>query len=42
MAAYVMTSRYYGLLSLVTIATIVIYIALTVSISNWRIAHRGR
>jgi len=40
MAAYVMTSRYYGPLALVTIATIVLYIALTISISNWRIGHR--
>ncbi len=40
MAAYVMTSRYYGPLALVTIATIVLYIAITISISNWRIAHR--
>ena len=40
MAAYVMTSRYYGPLALVTIATIVLYIIITISISNWRIGHR--
>jgi ATP-binding cassette, subfamily B, heavy metal transporter len=40
MAAYVMTTRYYGPLALVTIATIVLYIAITISISNWRIGHR--
>jgi ATP-binding cassette, subfamily B, heavy metal transporter len=40
MASYVMTARYYGPLSLVVIATIVVYIILTISISNWRIAHR--
>jgi ATP-binding cassette subfamily B protein len=40
MAAYIMTSRYYGLLALVTIITIGLYIVTTVSISNWRIHHR--
>jgi len=40
MASYVMTTRYYGPLSLVVIATIVLYIFITVSISNWRIGHR--
>ena len=40
MAAYVMTSRYYGALALVTIATILLYIVTTISISNWRIGHR--
>ena len=40
MAAYVMTSRYYGALALVTVATIVLYIVTTISISNWRIGHR--
>jgi ATP-binding cassette subfamily B protein len=40
MASFVMTTHYYGLLSAVTVATIVVYIALTIAISNWRIAHR--
>jgi ABC-type transport system involved in Fe-S cluster assembly fused permease/ATPase subunit len=40
MASYIMTSRYVGLLSAVTIVTIVLYIALTIGISNWRIGHR--
>ncbi len=40
MAAYVMTSRYYGALALVTISTIALYIVTTISISNWRIGHR--
>ena len=40
MAAYVMTSHYDWRLSGVTIATIVAYVALTFSISNWRIKHR--
>ncbi|HWF77139.1 MAG TPA: ABC transporter ATP-binding protein/permease [Caulobacteraceae bacterium] len=40
MAAYVMTSRYYGALALVTIVTILLYIVTTISISNWRIGHR--
>ena len=40
MAAYVMTSHYNWPLALVTIATIVIYIVITFSISNWRIQHR--
>ena len=40
MAAYIMTTRYFGLLAVVTIATIVVYLVLTISISNWRIGHR--
>ena len=40
MAAYVMTTRYYGVLAVVTIVTIVLYIITTISISNWRIGHR--
>lgn len=40
MAAWLMTTRYFGLLALVTVVTIVIYIITTISISNWRIAHR--
>jgi ATP-binding cassette subfamily B protein len=40
MAAYVMTSHYDWRLSGVTIATIVLYAAVTFSISNWRIRHR--
>jgi ABC-type transport system involved in Fe-S cluster assembly fused permease/ATPase subunit len=40
MASYIMTSRYFGPLAIVTIVTIVIYLALTISISNWRISHR--
>ncbi|HEX3915734.1 MAG TPA: ABC transporter ATP-binding protein/permease [Caulobacteraceae bacterium] len=40
MAAYIMTSRYYGLLAVATVATIIVYILLTISISNWRLHHR--
>jgi ABC-type transport system involved in Fe-S cluster assembly fused permease/ATPase subunit len=40
MAAFVMTSRYDWRLSGLTIATIVVYIVFTFSISNWRISHR--
>jgi ATP-binding cassette, subfamily B, heavy metal transporter len=40
MASYVMTTHYFGLLAVVTNATIVFYIFTTISISNWRIAHR--
>ncbi len=40
MAAYVLTSRFNWRLAVVAIATIVIYIAFTFSISNWRIKHR--
>jgi len=40
MAAYVLTSRFNWRLAVVAVATIVIYIAFTFSISNWRIRHR--
>jgi ABC-type transport system involved in Fe-S cluster assembly fused permease/ATPase subunit len=40
MASYIMTSHYAGPLALVTVVTIVIYIFTTISISNWRLAHR--
>jgi ATP-binding cassette subfamily B protein len=40
MAAFVMTSRYDWRLSGVTVATILIYVVFTFSISNWRIGHR--
>jgi ABC-type transport system involved in Fe-S cluster assembly fused permease/ATPase subunit len=40
MAAYVLTSRFNWRLAVVAVATIVIYIAFTFSISNWRIKHR--
>ena len=40
MAAAVMTTHYDWRLSGVTIATIVLYIAFTFAISNWRIQHR--
>ena len=39
-ASYVMTTLYYGPLAAATIVTIVLYIATTIAISNWRIAHR--
>jgi ABC-type transport system involved in Fe-S cluster assembly fused permease/ATPase subunit len=39
-AAYVMASRYNALLSAVTVTTMAVYIVVTFSISNWRIAHR--
>jgi ATP-binding cassette subfamily B protein len=39
-ASYVMTMLYYGPLAAVTIVTIGLYIATTIAISNWRIAHR--
>lgn len=39
-ASWVMTALYYGPLALVTIVTIVLYIATTIAISNWRISHR--
>ena len=42
MAAYVLTSRFNWRLALVAIVTIVVYIAFTFSISNWRIKHRRR
>jgi ABC-type transport system involved in Fe-S cluster assembly fused permease/ATPase subunit len=40
MAAFVMTTHYNWVLSGATIATIVIYVVLTFSISNWRIRFR--
>jgi ATP-binding cassette subfamily B protein len=40
MASYIMTSRYFGLLAVVTIATIVLYVVVTIAISNWRLHHR--
>jgi len=40
MAAYVLSSRFNWRLAVVAIATIVIYIAFTFAISNWRIKHR--
>jgi ATP-binding cassette subfamily B protein len=40
MAAYVLTSRFNWRLAVVAVATILIYIAFTFSISNWRIRHR--
>ena len=40
MAAYVLTSRFNWRLAAVAIATIVVYIAFTFAISNWRIQHR--
>ena len=40
MAAYVLTSRFNWRLAAVAVTTIVIYIAFTFSISNWRIHHR--
>ncbi|HEX4197091.1 MAG TPA: ABC transporter ATP-binding protein/permease [Caulobacteraceae bacterium] len=40
MAAFVMTSHYNWLLSVATVATILVYVALTFSISGWRIQFR--
>jgi ATP-binding cassette, subfamily B, heavy metal transporter len=40
MAAYIMTSRYFGLLAVVTVATILIYVVVTIGISNWRLHFR--
>ena len=40
MAAFVLTTRFNWRLAAVAIATIVIYITFTFSISNWRIKHR--
>ncbi len=40
MAAYILTSRYNGALAVVAVITIVLYIALTFAISDWRIGHR--
>jgi ATP-binding cassette, subfamily B, heavy metal transporter len=39
-ASWVMTALYYGPLAAVTVATVVLYIAVTIAISNWRIGHR--
>jgi ABC-type transport system involved in Fe-S cluster assembly fused permease/ATPase subunit len=39
-AAYVMASHYNALLSAVTVTTMAVYVVVTFSISNWRIAHR--
>ena len=40
MAAYILTSRYNGLLAIIAVITIVLYIVFTFAISDWRIAHR--
>jgi ATP-binding cassette subfamily B protein len=40
MASYIMTSRYYGLLAVVIVATILLYVMVTIGISNWRLHHR--
>jgi ATP-binding cassette subfamily B protein len=40
MAAFVLTARFNWRLAAVAIATIVIYIAFTLAISNWRLRHR--
>ena len=40
MAAWILTSRYNGLLAVVAVITILAYIALTFAISDWRIGHR--
>ena len=40
MAAWILTSRYNALLAVVVVGTIVAYIALTFTISDWRIGHR--
>jgi ATP-binding cassette subfamily B protein len=40
MAAYVMTSHYNWILSAATVGTILVYVILTFSISNWRIRFR--
>jgi ABC-type transport system involved in Fe-S cluster assembly fused permease/ATPase subunit len=40
MAAYVLSSRFNWRLAVVAVSTIVIYIAFTIGISNWRIRHR--
>ncbi|MFI4976090.1 MAG: ABCB family ABC transporter ATP-binding protein/permease [Caulobacterales bacterium] len=40
MAAYVLTSRFNWRLAAVAVATIVIYITFTFSITNWRLSHR--
>ncbi|HEX4179539.1 MAG TPA: ABC transporter ATP-binding protein/permease [Caulobacteraceae bacterium] len=40
MAAFVFTTRFNWRLAVIAVATIVIYVSLTFSISNWRIGHR--
>ncbi len=40
MAAYILTSRFNWRLASVAVATIVVYIGFTFTISNWRIRHR--
>ncbi|MDR3512473.1 MAG: ABC transporter ATP-binding protein/permease [Caulobacteraceae bacterium] len=40
MASYVLTSHYNWRLAAVAVATIVVYVAFTFGISNWRIQHR--
>ena len=40
MAAYILTSRFNWRLASVAVATILVYIVFTFSISNWRIKHR--
>jgi len=40
MAAYILTSRYNGLLAVIAVITILLYIVFTFAISDWRIAHR--
>jgi ATP-binding cassette subfamily B protein len=40
MAAYVLTRHFSGWLAWVAIATVVLYVAFTFAITNWRIAHR--
>jgi ABC-type transport system involved in Fe-S cluster assembly fused permease/ATPase subunit len=42
MAAYVLSTRFNWRLAVVAISTIVIYIAFTIGISNWRIGHRRK
>jgi ATP-binding cassette subfamily B protein len=40
MASYILTTRYYGLLAVVAIVTILLYVVSTISISNWRLHFR--
>ena len=40
MAAFILTTRFNWRLALVAVATIVVYVSFTFSISNWRIKHR--
>jgi len=40
MAAWILTSRYNGMLAVIAVITIAAYIALTFAISDWRIGHR--